>query len=81
MEFKDFKTVAGQLRKPHGALGKETGEMMNKGNKLMNLAAIGQLEISARWSDDTIKFLFRKKNWLAIMDLMKIIGYLKFVEP
>jgi ubiquinone/menaquinone biosynthesis C-methylase UbiE len=46
MEFKDLKTVAGQLRKPHGALGKETGEMMNKGNKLMNLAAIEQLQIN-----------------------------------
>ena len=47
MEIKDFKTIASQLRKPHGALGKETGKMMNKGNKLMNLAAIEQLEIKA----------------------------------
>ncbi|HKC36076.1 MAG TPA: class I SAM-dependent methyltransferase [Chitinophagaceae bacterium] len=47
MEYKDFKTIARQLRKPHGALGKETGAMMNKGNKLMNLAAIEQLEINA----------------------------------
>src|SRR5258705_1216602 len=46
MEYKDFKTIARQLRKPHGALGKETGAMMNKGNKLMNLAAIEQLEIN-----------------------------------
>ncbi|HET6769186.1 MAG TPA: class I SAM-dependent methyltransferase [Chitinophagaceae bacterium] len=45
MGSKDLKTVAAQLRKPHGALGKEAGEMMNKGNERMNLAAIEQLDI------------------------------------
>ena len=46
MGLNDLKTVAEQLRKPHGALGKQAGEMMNKGNALMNLVAIEQLEIN-----------------------------------
>lgn len=43
----NFKFIAEQLRMPHGAFGKEIGEMMNQGNKLMNLATIEQLEVDS----------------------------------
>ena len=37
--------MAMQLRKPEGPLGVEVGIMMNKGNRLMNLTTIEQLDI------------------------------------
>lgn len=40
----NYRTIASQLRKPTGDLGKQVGEMMNKGNRLMNLATVKQLE-------------------------------------
>ena len=40
MELRDFESIASQLRNPHGDQGLEVGRMMNKGNQLMNLAAI-----------------------------------------
>lgn len=43
----DLSTVASQLRKPHGRLGKEIGTIMNQGNRLMNLSAIDQLQVQA----------------------------------
>lgn len=42
-----FKTLAEQLRKPTGDLGKTVGEKMNESNKLMNLETIEQLDIKA----------------------------------
>ena len=42
----DSKTLAGQLRQPEGSLGIKIGENMNKGNRLMNLETIKQLEVS-----------------------------------
>src|ERR1044072_8000254 len=42
----DSKTLAAQLRQPEGTLGIKIGENMNKGNRLMNLQSIRQLEIS-----------------------------------
>jgi ubiquinone/menaquinone biosynthesis C-methylase UbiE len=45
MDLKDFKSIADQLRKPQGDQGAEVGKMMNKGNRLMNLAAIEQLNV------------------------------------
>jgi ubiquinone/menaquinone biosynthesis C-methylase UbiE len=42
----DSKTLAQQLRQPEGPLGIKVGENMNKGNRLMNLETIKQLEIS-----------------------------------
>ena len=42
----DFRTIASQLRLPEGAIGKEVGANMNKGNRLMNLEAIKHLGIS-----------------------------------
>jgi len=42
----DSKTLAKQLRQPEGSLGIKVGENMNKGNRLMNLETIKQLEIS-----------------------------------
>jgi len=48
MDLKDFKTIASQLRKPHGDQGTEVGKMMNKGNRLMNLAAIEQLNVELK---------------------------------
>jgi ubiquinone/menaquinone biosynthesis C-methylase UbiE len=42
----DSKTLAGQLRQPEGSLGIKVGENMNKGNRLMNLETIKQIEIS-----------------------------------
>ncbi len=47
MTPEQFKAVAEQLRMPHGTSGKETGEKMNQGNKLMNLATIEQLKPTA----------------------------------
>lgn len=41
-----YKLYANQLRHPHGTMGKEVGERMNKGNRLMNLEAIHQLQPS-----------------------------------
>ena len=48
MDFKDFEAIASQLRKPHGDQGAEVGKMMNKGNRLMNLAAIEQLNVEPK---------------------------------
>ena len=45
MSENELKSLAVQLRKPEGSLGIEVGRMMNKRNKLMNLATIDQLEI------------------------------------
>lgn len=45
-QLSNLQSTAKQLRKPHGTLGKEVGLMMNKGNKLMNLASINQLDIA-----------------------------------
>jgi len=42
----DTKTLAGQLRQPEGQLGIKVGENMNKGNRLMNLETIKQLDIT-----------------------------------
>src|SRR5688500_3610719 len=42
----DSKTLAEQLRLPAGLLGIKVGENMNKGNRLMNLESIRQLEVS-----------------------------------
>jgi ubiquinone/menaquinone biosynthesis C-methylase UbiE len=42
----DSKALAGQLRQPEGSLGIKVGENMNKGNRLMNLETIKQLEIT-----------------------------------
>ena len=42
----DTKTLAGQLRQPEGSLGIKVGENMNKGNRLMNLETIKQLEVT-----------------------------------
>jgi ubiquinone/menaquinone biosynthesis C-methylase UbiE len=42
----DSKTLAGQLRQPEGLLGIKVGENMNKGNRLMNMETIKQLEIT-----------------------------------
>ena len=42
----DNKTLAEQLRQPEGSLGIKVGENMNKGNRLMNLETIRQLEIA-----------------------------------
>lgn len=41
-----FKSLAKQLRHPDGAMGKEVAEKMNKGNRLMNLETIRQLNVS-----------------------------------
>jgi ubiquinone/menaquinone biosynthesis C-methylase UbiE len=46
-KLKNIETVASQLKKPQGAVGREVGMMMNKGNKLMNLAAIEKLKVTA----------------------------------
>jgi ubiquinone/menaquinone biosynthesis C-methylase UbiE len=45
MDF-DSKTLAGQLRQPEGQLGVKVGENMNKGNRLMNIETIKQLDIT-----------------------------------
>src|SRR5512146_1455220 len=45
-QLSNLRSAAKQLRKPHGTVGKEVGLMMNKGNKLMNLVAIDQLDIA-----------------------------------
>src|SRR6476619_6857067 len=42
----DSITLAGKLRQPQGSLGIKVGENMNKGNRLMNLETIKQLEIT-----------------------------------
>ena len=42
----DSKTLAAQLRHPEGELGIKVGENMNKGNRLMNLETIRQLDLA-----------------------------------
>ena len=42
----DTKTLAEQLRLPDGSLGIKVGENMNKGNRLMNLESIRQLNVT-----------------------------------
>ena len=76
MTEENFKAIAEQLRKPHGSVGKEVGEMMNKGNKLMNMAAIEQLEIK---SNDIILEIgmgngYFVRNILAKDETIKYIG-------
>src|SRR5262245_54523678 len=51
MSEKDLKDLEMQLKMPQGSLGIEIAAMMNKGNKLMNIATIEQLEIKP---DDNI---------------------------
>lgn len=41
----DFKTIAEQLRKPHGNFAMEVGKKMNEGNLLMNKYAIEELKV------------------------------------
>ena len=41
----DLHALATQLRKPEGDLGKQVGQMMNKGNELINLWTIEQLHL------------------------------------
>lgn len=41
----DIKILAEQLRLPEGELGIKVGENMNKGNQLMNLETINQLDV------------------------------------
>jgi len=47
MELNDLAIIASQLRKPDGELGKRIGEMMNKGNELMNMVSIEELDATA----------------------------------
>ena len=47
MELKDFESIASQLKNPQGELGLQVGKNMNKGNQLMNLAAIHLLNPKA----------------------------------
>src|SRR5690349_11633365 len=42
----DSKTLACQLRHPEGELGIKVGENMNKGNRLMNVETIRQLQVA-----------------------------------
>ncbi len=74
MSQKRFKSIAEQLRMPLGAFGKEVGEMMNKGNKLMNLAAIEQLELTA---NDNILEIGMGNGFFArnILEVDKTIHY------
>lgn len=51
MHEEALKEIAGQLRQPHGEHATEVGERMNKGNYLMNIAAIETLAPKAQ---DTI---------------------------
>ncbi len=41
----DPELLAAQLKKPDGALGKQVGEMMNKGNELINQWAIKEMDL------------------------------------
>jgi len=43
----DYKKIAAQLRKPEGKEGVETGNLMNDGNKLINLYTIENLPLKA----------------------------------
>ncbi len=45
MEEKELAELAAQLRKPHGVMGIRTGELMNEGNRMMNLEAIRLLQV------------------------------------
>ncbi|UPT66014.1 MAG: class I SAM-dependent methyltransferase [Sphingobacteriales bacterium JAD_PAG50586_3] len=47
LDEETLKHIAAQLRKPDGEAGKQTGERMNQGNQVMNLATIAQLHITA----------------------------------
>ena len=46
MSEENFKSIAGQLRKPEGTLGKEIGGRMNEGNLLMNKEVIDELDVT-----------------------------------
>lgn len=48
MDENTLKMIAQQLRKPEGDAGKQTGEMMNKGNKYMNEFAIEALQVKPK---------------------------------
>ena len=41
----DLEQIAAQLKKPDGALGIQVGEMMNKGNELINQWAIKEMDL------------------------------------
>ena len=51
LDENSMRELAGQLRKPEGEMGVQTGERMNMGNKAMNLETINQLEVAP---NDTI---------------------------
>ena len=45
MDEQQLKTVSQQLRKPSGELGKQIGDKMNEGNRLINERAIAALQL------------------------------------
>ncbi|MEP6948903.1 MAG: methyltransferase domain-containing protein [Ginsengibacter sp.] len=47
MTEESFKSIAEQLRKPHGTIGKDVGIKMNEGNLLMNKDTISELGAQA----------------------------------
>ncbi len=45
MEERELQAIAAQLRQPHGEKAEEVGEIMNKGNKVVNENAISALNV------------------------------------
>lgn len=45
MDESEFKEIAAQLRRPQGYYGKNVGELMNEGNKLINQHALSKLDL------------------------------------
>lgn len=70
----DIKTLAGQLRFPEGELGIKVGENMNKGNRLMNLETINQLDINV---NDSILEI-GMGNGFFVKDIISAAGNVKY---
>lgn len=76
MDESKFKALAAQLRKPEGEHGIEVGEIMNKGNKDINLFSIEALDVQ---KGDTILEIgmgngFFVKNIIEKAESVKYIG-------
>lgn len=71
-----YQQIASQLRKPEGEEGIKTGEWMNRGNELMNKAAIAALQIA---NNDRILEIgmgngFFVKDIVSVHESVKYVG-------
>ncbi len=71
----DLETLASQLKKPVGELGKQVGQMMNKGNELINLHTIAELQLQP---NDTVLEIGMGNGYF-VKDVLNIHHTIRYV--